>query len=388
MVALTSAGARRLPRDHSRLLLPLSELDYRATRSGGPGGQHVNTSSTRIELWWDIAASPTLTRRSSGRGCSSRLATRLDGEGRLRIVASESRSQLRNREAATERLREVVAAALVVAEAAQADQAEPRGEGGAAGGQAPPFGHQARAPCAADTTTSGKPTLRAGRKAGMQLPIGVSPSHARGRRGRSPPARASHRGTSTAAASSSASATTRWPSSATPAPRRRSRARSSFGFPRRQRVTYTADAGLAGRGAELRRGDGSAGRRAPWRPSRAEAPSGSAATRRRCRSPWATAPATIKVAARPGSMPLAAFSHALVEQAILQARRDRTGQRRVRLGRRRGIQGVSRVRDPKAATGRWWSGSSTRRRWSRWTDRAASSRSTAEPPPRRWRCSG
>jgi ribosome-associated protein len=95
------------------LLLPLSELDYRATRSGGPGGQHVNTSSTRIELWWDIGASPTLKDEQRGR-LLTRLATRLDGEGRLRIVASESRSQLRNREAATERLREVVAAALAV----------------------------------------------------------------------------------------------------------------------------------------------------------------------------------------------------------------------------------------------------------------------------------
>jgi ribosome-associated protein len=95
------------------LLLPLWELDYRATRSGGPGGQHVNTSSTRIELWWDIGASPTLKDEQRGR-LLTRLATRLDGEGRLRIVASESRSQLRNREAATERLREVVAAALAV----------------------------------------------------------------------------------------------------------------------------------------------------------------------------------------------------------------------------------------------------------------------------------
>jgi ribosome-associated protein len=95
------------------LLLPLSELDYRATRSGGPGGQHVNTSSTRIEVWWDVAASPTLTDEQRAR-LLVRLATRLDGEGRLRIVASESRSQLRNREAATERLREVVAAALAV----------------------------------------------------------------------------------------------------------------------------------------------------------------------------------------------------------------------------------------------------------------------------------
>lgn len=95
------------------LLLPLSELDYRATRSGGPGGQHVNTSSTRIEVWWDIAASPTLTDEQRAR-LLRRLTTRLDGEGRLRIVASESRSQLRNREAATERLREIVAAALAV----------------------------------------------------------------------------------------------------------------------------------------------------------------------------------------------------------------------------------------------------------------------------------
>ena len=94
------------------LLLPHGELEYRATRAGGPGGQHVNTSSTRIELWWDVRASPTLSdeQRTS---LLQRLASRLDGEGRLRIVASQSRSQLRNREAATERLRELVAASLV-----------------------------------------------------------------------------------------------------------------------------------------------------------------------------------------------------------------------------------------------------------------------------------
>jgi ribosome-associated protein len=98
----------------SDLVLPLSELDFRATRSGGPGGQHVNTSSTRIEVWWDIGASPSLTDAQRTR-LLERLAPRLDGEGRLRIVASQSRSQLRNREAATERLRELVAAALAVA---------------------------------------------------------------------------------------------------------------------------------------------------------------------------------------------------------------------------------------------------------------------------------
>ena len=95
------------------LLLPLAELDYRATRSGGPGGQHVNTSSTRIELWWDVRSSPALTEEQRAR-LMERLANRLDGEGRLRVVASESRSQLRNREAATERLRELVASALAV----------------------------------------------------------------------------------------------------------------------------------------------------------------------------------------------------------------------------------------------------------------------------------
>ncbi len=92
----------------------MSELDYRATRSGGPGGQHVNTSSTRIEVWWNVGTSPTPTAAQRAL-LLDRLAARLDGDGRLRIVASESRSQLRNREAATERLRELVAAALVVA---------------------------------------------------------------------------------------------------------------------------------------------------------------------------------------------------------------------------------------------------------------------------------
>jgi ribosome-associated protein len=95
------------------LLLPLAELEFRATRSGGPGGQHVNTSSTRVEVWWDLRASPTLSDDQRAR-LLERLSSRLDGEGRLRVVASDSRSQHRNRETATERLRELVAAALAV----------------------------------------------------------------------------------------------------------------------------------------------------------------------------------------------------------------------------------------------------------------------------------
>jgi ribosome-associated protein len=95
------------------LLLPLAELDYRATRSGGPGGQHVNTSSTRIEVWWDVRGSQALSEEQRAR-LLQRLSRRLDSTGRLRVVASESRSQLRNRDTATERLREVVAGALTV----------------------------------------------------------------------------------------------------------------------------------------------------------------------------------------------------------------------------------------------------------------------------------
>lgn len=100
----------------SALRLPLAELDYRATRSGGPGGQHVNTSSTRVEVWWDIAGSPTLSETQRAR-LLHRLAPRLDSAGRLRLVASGSRSQRRNREEVTERLRDVVAAALVIPKA-------------------------------------------------------------------------------------------------------------------------------------------------------------------------------------------------------------------------------------------------------------------------------
>jgi ribosome-associated protein len=95
------------------LRLPLSELDYQASRSGGPGGQHVNTSSTRIEVWWDVARSPSLSEEQRAQ-LLERLRSRLDSTGRLRLVSSASRSQLRNREDVTERLRSVIASALAV----------------------------------------------------------------------------------------------------------------------------------------------------------------------------------------------------------------------------------------------------------------------------------
>ena len=95
------------------LRVPLAELEFRASRSGGPGGQHVNTSSTRVEVTWDVAGSPALSEEQRQR-LLVRLASRLDGTGRIRLVSSGTRSQLRNRQDVTERLREVVAKALVV----------------------------------------------------------------------------------------------------------------------------------------------------------------------------------------------------------------------------------------------------------------------------------
>lgn len=91
--------------------IPLVELTFRATRSGGPGGQHVNTSATRVELTWDVAASSALTEEQRAR-ILARLRNRIDERGVLRIVESRSRSQHRNRTVATERLARIVAGAL------------------------------------------------------------------------------------------------------------------------------------------------------------------------------------------------------------------------------------------------------------------------------------
>lgn len=94
-----------------RLSLPLSELVFRATTGGGPGGQHVNRSATRIELWWNVATSPSLT-DAERRLVLTRLGTRLTDAGELRLVAAASRSQARNRDEAVARLQEILGRAL------------------------------------------------------------------------------------------------------------------------------------------------------------------------------------------------------------------------------------------------------------------------------------
>jgi ribosome-associated protein len=96
-----------------RLAIPRDEVTLRATRSSGPGGQHVNTSSTRVELTWNVAASPSLSLVQRER-LLAKLAPRLDGSGTLRVVAQSERSQLRNRDEAITRFAAIVAQALVV----------------------------------------------------------------------------------------------------------------------------------------------------------------------------------------------------------------------------------------------------------------------------------
>jgi ribosome-associated protein len=95
------------------LSIPRAELQYRATRAGGPGGQHVNTSSTRIELLWDLSGSRAVTDEERER-LRTKLAPRLDSEGMVRVVASDHRSQAQNREAADARLAALVRHALHV----------------------------------------------------------------------------------------------------------------------------------------------------------------------------------------------------------------------------------------------------------------------------------
>jgi ribosome-associated protein len=88
-----------------------SELEFRFTRSGGPGGQHVNTSATRVELVFDLAASQALDEVERSLA-ARRLRSRLDGDGRLRVVAQDERSQVRNRRRAIERFCELMREAL------------------------------------------------------------------------------------------------------------------------------------------------------------------------------------------------------------------------------------------------------------------------------------
>ncbi|MBN9746396.1 aminoacyl-tRNA hydrolase [Amycolatopsis sp. A1MSW2902] len=93
----------------ARFVIPGAELRERFSRSSGPGGQGVNTTDSRVELSFDVAGSAVIPPALKER-ITARLGTRLVG-GVLTIAASEYRSQLMNRDAARERLAEVLAKA-------------------------------------------------------------------------------------------------------------------------------------------------------------------------------------------------------------------------------------------------------------------------------------
>ena len=89
------------------VLLPLSDIELRVSRSSGPGGQHAQKSSTRVEALFDVEASDALTETQK-----RRVVARVGPI--LRAVAQDERSQLRNRELAVDRLVEKMRAALAV----------------------------------------------------------------------------------------------------------------------------------------------------------------------------------------------------------------------------------------------------------------------------------
>jgi ribosome-associated protein len=89
-----------------RLIIPAAELSERFSRSSGPGGQSVNTADSRVELSFDLAASPSVPAYLQER-MLERLAPRLV-DGVITIAAGEHRTQLANRRAARERLAAVL----------------------------------------------------------------------------------------------------------------------------------------------------------------------------------------------------------------------------------------------------------------------------------------
>ncbi len=93
------------------LVIPYEEIAFSADPSGGPGGQHANRSSTRVELRFNVRRSPSLDPRQRERIIEA-LGPRLLADGSIRVVSARERSQMRNREAALDRLATLLARAL------------------------------------------------------------------------------------------------------------------------------------------------------------------------------------------------------------------------------------------------------------------------------------
>ena len=95
------------------VVIPWHELEFHAIPGGGPGGQHANRSATRVILRWNVRESPSLSADERAR-LEQRLGKRVAQDGAIRLVAGEHRSQWQNRQAACDRLTELVRRALIV----------------------------------------------------------------------------------------------------------------------------------------------------------------------------------------------------------------------------------------------------------------------------------
>ena len=109
----TATAPQNLLAVNETVSIPRSELDVRVSRASGAGGQHVNKTSSRVEIFWNVLTSRALDDEQRSR-LREKLASRLTSDGSVRVVASDMRSQSRNRELAEERLAELVRRALVV----------------------------------------------------------------------------------------------------------------------------------------------------------------------------------------------------------------------------------------------------------------------------------
>ena len=95
------------------LKIPIAELQFKTSRSGGPGGQNVNKLETRVEVLFDIANSPSIPEHIRQRLLNN-LTSQLDSSGILHVVVQDTRSQWKNKQLAIERLTDILKTALIV----------------------------------------------------------------------------------------------------------------------------------------------------------------------------------------------------------------------------------------------------------------------------------
>ena len=89
----------------------LTELNFKSSRSSGPGGQHVNKTSTRIELFWEVGTTQAFTQNQIDR-IREKLSNRITKEDVLQLASEKTRSQLRNKEAAIDLFFDILEQAL------------------------------------------------------------------------------------------------------------------------------------------------------------------------------------------------------------------------------------------------------------------------------------